>query len=196
MNPLSLLFATNNPHKVSEIRKALSEEYQIMSLGDAGITAELPETSDTILENAIEKATFIKDHYALDCFAEDTGLEVDALGGAPGVYTARYAGPRADAQANMTKLLTDLEGIQERTARFRTVIALWLNDQLHTFEGTAEGVIADQPRGKGGFGYDPVFMPLGFTRTFAELGTAQKLPLSHRTKALQKLVAFLQQQKY
>lgn len=186
-----LLFATNNLHKVREVREILGEGYRLISLTDAGISEELPETGKTLEENAIQKATAILKGHGLDCFSEDTGLEVDALGGAPGVHTARYAGPEADAQANISRLLAALEGLEERNARFRTVIALWLQGQLYTFHGVVEGKISKVPFGEGGFGYDPVFIPKGHEQTFAELDPKIKSTISHRAKAIQELVGFL-----
>jgi XTP/dITP diphosphohydrolase len=187
----SLLFATNNPHKLQEVQLIL-EGWHIQSLAECHISCEIPETGQTLEANAIEKATFIRDHYHLDCFAEDTGLEVEALDGAPGVYTARYAGALADATSNMLKLLHALEGARNRKARFRTVLALCLEGEVHLFEGIVDGTIAMQASGKGGFGYDPIFIPDGYKKTFAELPPEVKKAISHRARAVAKLTAFLQ----
>lgn len=186
-----LLFATNNPHKVREVRDILRGSYQILSLEEAGIQADLPETGITLWDNAIQKATHIQQNYGLDCFSEDTGLEVDALSGAPGVHTARYAGPEADARANMAKLLDAMQDTAERSARFRTVIALYMNDELLTFEGVIEGHIALGATGSGGFGYDPIFIPTGYDASFAVLSPEVKSQISHRAKAMGKLVMHL-----
>lgn len=186
-----LLFATNNVHKVREVREILGNRYVIRSLSDAGITEELPETGHTLEENAIQKATHIAENYGMDCFSEDTGLEVDALSGAPGVHTARYAGPDADPLANMSKLIDSLDGISDRKARFRTVIALWMEGRMHTFHGVVEGRIALSAAGQGGFGYDPVFIPEGYDESFAELDPKIKSSISHRAKAVKQLVRFL-----
>lgn len=186
-----LLFATNNHHKVKEVRDILGEGFVIHSLAEANISEDLPETGQTLEENAIQKANFIKEHYGYECFSEDTGLEVNALGGAPGVHTARFAGPGADPYANISKLLTSLEGIEDRSARFRTVIALWLDGEWHRFQGVVEGRISHNAQGSGGFGYDPVFIPAGHDYTFAELDPRIKSTISHRARAVQQLVSFL-----
>lgn len=190
-NMPSLVFATNNPHKLREVRHILEGPWHIRSLDDCEIRCEIPETGDTLEANAIQKATFIRDRYGLDCFAEDTGLEVAALVGAPGVSTARYAGPDADAASNMRKLLQALEGSTDRSARFRTVIALCLHGEVHLFEGIVDGSIAQEQVGDGGFGYDPVFIPEGYERTFAQLPTEVKKSISHRARAIARLTDFL-----
>jgi XTP/dITP diphosphohydrolase len=186
-----LLFATNNPHKVKELRSIASGEYSFKSLREVGIEIDIPETSPTLRENAIQKVTFIHRQTGMDGIAEDTGLEVDALNGAPGVFTARFAGRKATADQNIELLLKKLEGNPDRTARFRTYIALILYDELHLFEGVCEGSIATERSGKGGFGYDPVFIPEGYHQTFAELPTDIKNRISHRAKAVRKLIEFL-----
>ncbi|MCF8237851.1 MAG: RdgB/HAM1 family non-canonical purine NTP pyrophosphatase [Saprospiraceae bacterium] len=186
-----LLFATNNAHKVEEVKAILGPSWNIHGLAESGIDVELPETGPTLQANAIEKASYIHDDLHRDCFAEDTGLEVDALDGAPGVYTARYAGPGADATANNQKLLHALEGNPVRTARFRAVIALWWQNELHLFEGVIEGRIAFYPAGKDGFGYDPLFIPNGYDQPFAVLPMEVKSGISHRARAVQQMAAFL-----
>lgn len=190
-----LVFATSNENKVREVNQLLDGDFQIESLKSIGFEGELPETQGTIQGNAIQKAKALHEVLGVDCFAEDTGLEVDALGGAPGVHSARYAGePRSDAR-NIELLLKNLQGIANRSARFRTVIALILDGDLHLFEGVAEGTIVEQPRGGQGFGYDPVFLPLGSDKTFAEMDSAEKNTISHRGKAVRKLVEFLKSTK-
>jgi XTP/dITP diphosphohydrolase len=186
-----LLFATNNPYKVREVRDILGPDWTIRTLQESGIAADLPETGHTLQANALQKAAYIRDHFGLDCFAEDSGLEVDALDGAPGVHTARYAGDEADSGANMRKLLEALGNDSRRDARFRTVIALWLADEWHLFEGEVRGRIARQAQGTGGFGYDPIFIPEGYEQTFAELGPDIKGGISHRALAIVAMVAYL-----
>lgn len=186
-----LVFATNNPHKIREIRAATGNRLNILSLEDIGCKEDLPETADTLEENAVMKARYVKDHYGYDCFADDTGLEVEALDGRPGVYSARYAGPEQDPGKNIKKLLGELEGKTNRKARFRTVIALLMKDQEYRFEGIADGTIRQAKAGTEGFGYDPVFQPDGYTITFAEMPLEEKNKISHRALAVQKLLAFL-----
>lgn len=186
-----LVFATGNSHKVSEVQEIIGDRYEILSLKDIGCEEDIPETEPDLEGNALLKARFVKERFGLDCFAEDTGLEVQALGGAPGVYSARYAGPDKDSAANTALLLKNLEGVQERSARFRTVIALLLYGKTYTFEGTVGGAIAHRPSGSGGFGYDPVFLPHGNSRTFAEMNASEKHAISHRGKAVEQLIAFL-----
>ncbi|MDZ4680184.1 MAG: RdgB/HAM1 family non-canonical purine NTP pyrophosphatase [Saprospiraceae bacterium] len=189
MNPI--VIATNNPHKIKEIHEILNGAFEVKGLKEIGCTEELPETTGTIPGNAVQKARYVFDHYGVDCFAEDTGLEIDALNGAPGVDTAHYAGPERDALANMNLVLQQLEGLGDRSARFRTVIALILGGELHTFEGVAEGRIANTRSGQDGFGYDPIFIPEGHEQTFAELSSEIKNAISHRGRAMEKLKAFL-----
>lgn len=187
-----LVFATNNPHKLEEIRAILGSKLEILSLADIGCDADIPETAETLEGNALMKAHYVYDNYKLDCFADDTGLEVDALHGLPGVHTARYAYPdRHDPEANMIKLLEALRENNDRNARFRTVIALIEKGKEHLFEGVVEGVIAREKSGTQGFGYDPVFIPEGNSKTFAELGEDIKNTISHRARAVQKLAEYL-----
>lgn len=187
-----LVFATNNPHKLEEIRAILGSKLEILSLADIGCYADIPETAETLEGNALIKAHYVYDNYKLDCFADDTGLEVDALHGLPGVHTARYAYPdRHDPEANMIKLLEALRENNDRNARFRTVIALIEKGKEHLFEGVVEGVIAREKSGTQGFGYDPVFIPEGNSKTFAELGEDIKNTISHRARAVQKLAEYL-----
>ncbi len=187
-----LVFATNNPHKLEEIRAILGSKLEILSLADIGCDADIPETAETLEGNALIKAHYVYDNYKLDCFADDTGLEVDALHGLPGVHTARYAYPdRHDPEANMIKLLEALRENNDRNARFRTVIALIEKGKEHLFEGVVEGVIAREKSGTQGFGYDPVFIPEENSKTFAELGEDIKNTISHRARAVQKLAEYL-----
>lgn len=186
-----IVFATNNAHKLEEVRRMAGEEFEILSLGDIGCTEEIPETSDTIEGNALQKALYVKEHYGYDCFADDTGLMVDALNGAPGVYSARYAGPGHDSRANMALLLKNLDGVTDRSARFVTVVALTEGDAVLTFEGRVEGSILSAPEGDGGFGYDPVFLPREADRCFALMTAEQKDAISHRGRAVRKLIDHL-----
>jgi len=187
----TIVFATNNRHKLDEVRKITESLVHIVSLADIGCSDEIPETAETLEGNALQKACFIRDKFGYDCFADDTGLEAEALDNAPGVYSARYAGPEHDAEANMEKLLHELEGKENRRARFRTVIALLYEGGEYLFEGTVNGHIIKEKKGAAGFGYDPVFMPEGYAETFAELGDDTKNRISHRALAVRKLVAFL-----
>ena len=193
---MKIVFATNNKHKLSEIRDILGNEIEILSLDDIDCHADIPETSDTLEGNALQKAHYVYDNYHISCFADDTGLEVDALGGEPGIYSARYAGNNHDSEANMTKLLAKLGDNKNRKARFRTVIALILdgkNVEEKIFEGIVEGSIIKERRGGEGFGYDPIFQPEGYNHTFAELGSDIKNKISHRARATAKLVDELKQ---
>ena len=206
---MRIVFATNNQHKLSEIRQILGEQIEILSLNDIGCHDDIPETASTLEGNAWQKAQYIYDHYHLSCFADDTGLEVDALNGAPGVFSARYAGGEGhDSEANMKKLLQELGENNNRKARFRTVIALLLkmddNDDStaatpslirQQFEGIAPGAIIRERRGTAGFGYDPIFQPDGYDQTFAQLGLDIKNQISHRAKATQKLAEYLKEMK-
>lgn len=187
----SLIFATNNKNKVREIRSALSDRFLITPLSEAGIDQEIPEPHDTLEENALEKSAFIHRLTGADCFSEDSGLEVNALGGAPGARSARYAGPEADARDNIQKLLREMEGLEDRSARFRTVISLILNGKEYQFEGICPGTLTRDFDGEGGFGYDPVFIPDGAVQTFARMSTEQKNLYSHRRKAVDLMIAFL-----
>lgn len=189
---MKIVFATNNSHKLSEVSAILGAEVQILSLADIGCHEGIPETADTLEGNALQKARFVHERYGMDVFADDTGLEVAALGGRPGVHTARYAFPdRNDTEANTDKILGELEGVADRSARFRTVIALILGGREYLFEGVVEGEIATARRGTEGFGYDPVFVPEETGKTFAELGVEVKNQFSHRSRAVRKLVEFL-----
>lgn len=188
-----LVFATNNAHKLEEVAAILGDQVELLSLNDIGCQADIPETAETLEGNALLKSSYIYKNYHLDCFADDTGLEVKALNGAPGVYSARYAGGEGhDAQANMLKLLHELDGKENRKAQFRTAISLILDGKEYFFEGVIKGEIIKEKRGDSGFGYDPVFMPEGYDRTFAELGNDIKNQISHRALAVQKLCEFLQ----
>ena len=191
---MDIVFATNNSHKLNELRSIVGGRVNILSLADIGCHDDIPEDADTLEGNALQKARWVKERYGYDCFADDTGLEVAALGGAPGVHSARYApGTGHDSQANMALLLKNLEGATDRSARFRTVIALLMGDDDPVcFEGTVEGEILTTPRGTDGFGYDPVFVPTGSTRTFAEATPDEKNAVSHRGRATRKLVARLE----
>lgn len=189
---MQIVFATNNVHKLSEIRAILGRQMEILSLADIGCHDDIPETADTLEGNALIKARWVKERYGFDCFADDTGLEVEALGGGPGVHTARYAYPdRHDPVANTRKLLAELHDKDNRAARFRTVIALIQGTDEHLFEGIVEGHIATEEHGTEGFGYDPVFAPEGGEKTFAELGVEAKNCISHRARAVKKLADFL-----
>jgi len=186
-----IIFASNNKHKAEEIRAVLGAQFEIITLQEAGIEIDIPEPHETLTENAREKSSVIHQLTGMDCFSEDTGLEVEALNGAPGVKSARYAGEQANADDNLKKLLSAMKGIPNRAARFRTVISLILNGQEYIFEGKCEGTIADKASGSAGFGYDPVFMPAQYDKTFAELGIEVKSAISHRKKAIEKMTVFL-----
>lgn len=208
---MKIVFATNNQHKLSEIRSILGDSIEVLSLKDIGCDVDIPETGTTLEDNALQKAQYVYDHYHIDCFADDTGLEVDALDGAPGVYSARYASMASqtntdrashDSEANMARLLKELGNNNNRKARFRTVIALIQKKdicpcgcssikEIHKFEGIVEGEIIRERRGGEGFGYDPIFQPAGYDKTFAELGMDIKNRISHRARATQKLCEFL-----
>ena len=188
---MELVFATNNLNKLTELQKLVSDSIILKSLADIDCNEEIPETGDTLEANASQKSTFIYSKYKINCFSDDTGLEIDALNGAPGVYSARYAGEDKDAKQNMTKVLQELKGIQNRKARFRTVISLIVDDKEYQFEGIVDGQITEFESGSEGFGYDPIFMPNGYTQTFAELPLSEKNKISHRGNAVKKLVEFL-----
>ncbi|MBQ4033989.1 MAG: non-canonical purine NTP diphosphatase [Paludibacteraceae bacterium] len=189
-----LCFATNNAHKVAEVQAKIGSEFSIKTLNELGCTADIPETADTLEGNALQKARYIWSHYHCNCFADDTGLEVEALNGAPGVHTARYAGDSKDNNANMAKLLSALDGKENRRACFRTVIALIEEGKETLFEGKVEGIITTKKSGSEGFGYDPVFQPTGYDKTFAELPLAVKNSISHRGRAVEKLIEHLKNQ--
>lgn len=188
---MRILLCTGNAGKVGELRALLPGRFEVVSLAEAGLPSDLPETGETLAENALQKARFAHARTGLPCLADDTGLEVDALGGAPGVRSARYAGEAKDPTANMRRLLMELGGATGRQARFRTVLAYVSTDEERTFEGIVEGVITGAPQGMGGFGYDPVFKPLGSTRTFAEMSREEKNAMSHRARAMAEAVRHL-----
>lgn len=185
-----LVFATNNIHKLDEVREVVGDSFEILSLKDIGCNEDIEETGTTLEENALIKVRYIKEKYGYDCFGDDTGLEVDALNGAPGVYSARYAGDGHDAKANMKKLLSEMYGVANRKASFRSVIALIFEGKEYLFEGKIDGVIIKDERGSEGFGYDPLFMPNGYDKTFAELGNDVKNEISHRALAVKALIDF------
>ena len=184
-----IIFATNNKHKLEEVSALLHNK--ILSLNDINCTEDIPETADTLEGNALLKARYIYEKFGVDCFADDTGLEVEALDNAPGVYSARYAGEQKNAEDNMNKLLSELQDKSNRKARFRTVIALILNGKEYLFEGEVKGIIEKEKRGNEGFGYDPIFTPDGYDKTFAELSMETKNTISHRGRAVAKLIDFL-----
>jgi XTP/dITP diphosphohydrolase len=188
---MELVFATNNKHKSIEIARLLGGNRMVKSLPEVGFKGDIPETGKTLEENALQKARYIKTRLGTDCFADDTGLEIDALNGAPGVYSARYAGPEKDSFKNMEKVLRELKNCRNRKARFRTIIALIIDDKELLFEGIVKGSILEAPRGEKGFGYDPIFLPDGHTLSFAEMLPDQKNKISHRALAMKKLVDYL-----
>ncbi|MDR0749777.1 MAG: non-canonical purine NTP diphosphatase [Tannerellaceae bacterium] len=186
-----LVFATNNKHKLEEVQHIISDKVILLSLADINCYDDIPETAETLEGNALLKARYIKRQYGYDCFADDTGLEVEALNNEPGVYSARYAGEGNDASANMNRLLREMQGKENRKARFRTVIALILKDKEYLFEGIINGSVITEKRGEAGFGYDPVFIPDGYIQTFAEMGSERKNRISHRALAVKELTTFL-----
>lgn len=186
-----LVFATNNQHKLTEIRELMPDNYELLGMEDIGCTADIEESADTLEGNADLKAGFIHQHFNVDCFADDTGLEVDALNGHPGVKSARYAGEDGNAERNIDKLLFELKGVKERKARFRTVISLIYDGTTHHFEGIVNGRIIEEKRGSDGFGYDPVFVPDAYEQTFAEMPLELKNSISHRGRATMKLIEYL-----
>ena len=192
---MKIVFATNNQHKLDEIKIISKGQLDILSLSDINCHDEIPETGETLKENALIKAQFVKDKFGLDCFADDTGLEVEALDNAPGIYSSRYAGPNCDPEDNMQRLLHELQDKENRSAQFRTVIALLFEGKEHYFAGKVQGEIPQQKEGTNGFGYDPIFKPDGYDQTFGKLSEEVKNSLSHRAIATRKLVAFLLQQK-
>lgn len=189
-----IVFASNNSHKLRELREILGEGFEVLGLADIGCHDDIPETAETFEGNALLKARFVKEHYGYDCFADDSGLEVDALGGAPGIYSARYAGGEGhDSAANNARLLRELDGITDRRARFRTAIALLIGgDAPRYFNGSVEGTILTEEHGAGGFGYDPLFQPLGWDKTFAEATPEEKNAVSHRGRAVRELARYLE----
>ena len=186
-----IVFATNNKHKLEEVRAIMGAHFDILSLSDINCTEDIPENGDTFEANAMEKALYIKDKYGYDCFADDSGLEVTVLNNAPGVYSARYAGEPSNSQRNIEKLMLEMEGKTERSARFRTCIALLLDDDEILFDGCIEGYIIDKLRGDNGFGYDPLFVPQGYDITFAQMSSQEKNRISHRAIATKKLIDYL-----
>ncbi len=191
MNERHLVFASHNRHKIQEVNDILGPGIRLSGLDDIGCHEDIPEPYDTLEDNAMAKARHVFSHYAKNCFADDTGLEVEALNGQPGVMSARYAGQEKDSRANMNKLLRELDGVSNRKARFRTVIALIIDGKEYFFKGTVNGVITLESRGSGGFGYDPIFVPDGYDQTFGELDAATKNRISHRYAAIKKLADFL-----
>lgn len=190
---MKLVFATNNKHKLQEVRDIVGDRVEVLSLADIGCHDDIPETADTLQGNALIKARHIYEKYGLDCFADDTGLEVEAFDGAPGVYSARYAGEECDSEANMQKLLQNLTGKTNRNAQFRTVIALIINGEEKLFNGIVKGAIATEKKGDSGFGYDPVFVPEGHSESFAQMSSEMKNSMSHRFRATQQLGDFLKE---
>ncbi|GGW67083.1 XTP/dITP diphosphohydrolase [Winogradskyella epiphytica] len=188
---MQLVFATNNLNKLKEVQALMPPNITLLSLADIDCTEDIPETLPTIEGNAVQKAEYLKTHYGYDCFADDTGLEVDALNGEPGVYSARYAGPQRNSEDNIQKLLTELKDKSNRNAQFKTVIALHLNGELHTFTGICKGEITTEKHGEGGFGYDPVFKAEGYEQTFAEISLEEKNKIGHRGLAVKQLIEFL-----
>ncbi len=186
-----IVFATNNKHKLKEVQQILGKKYEVLGLMDIGFKGDIPETGKTLKANASIKSGFVYEKFGIDCFSDDTGLEIEALDGRPGVYSARYAGEPGDAEKNIIKVLSELKNKTNREARFRTVISLILNGEEHFFEGIANGKIIDEKRGGDGFGYDPVFIPDRYQLTFAEMQANQKNKISHRSKAVENLAKFL-----
>lgn len=188
-----LVFATNNSHKLKEIKSTLGDALRILSLKDIGCFDELPETSATIRGNAIQKASYVFEKYGMNCFADDTGLEIDELKGRPGVYSSRFAGANASDSENVAKVLHEMKGIEKRAARFKTIMALITDKEQKYFEGIINGTIANETKGTGGFGYDPIFYPEGSEKTFAEMNVDEKNKISHRSLAIRQLIAYLNQ---
>ena len=193
---MKLCFATNNAHKLDEIKAILGKKFEIISLKGIGCFEELPEERNTIEGNSLQKADYVFYHFDIDCFADDTGLEVEALNGAPGVYSARYAGEQRNSEDNIDLLLKNLHGVENPKARFRTVITFIRPQEIHQFEGVVEGIILKERRGKGGFGYDSVFLPNGFEKTLAEMSMDEKNQISHRGRAMENFVQFLTSSKF
>lgn len=192
---MQLVLATNNPNKVKEVQALVPKHITLLSLSDIGCVESIPETQNTIEGNAIQKANYVKEHYGYDCFADDTGLEIEALNGEPGVFSARYAGNECDSHLNMNKVLSNLKDKTNRNAQFKTVIALKINQKQYTFTGFCKGEITPKKQGEKGFGYDPIFRPSGQDKTFAEMELHLKNQIGHRGKAISKLIAFLKTQK-
>ena len=188
-----LVFATNNKHKTEEVGKLLLNEYKVLNLSDIGCTVDIPETGDTFEENAFLKSSYVVKNYQLDCFADDSGLEIEALNNEPGIYSARYSGKKDD-QVNLKLVLQKMEGLSNRKARFKTVISLIQGEKNYFFEGVINGHILENPVGDQGFGYDPIFVPEGYEQSFAQMNMEQKNQISHRAIAMRKLIAFLKEQ--
>lgn len=189
---MKIVFATNNAHKLDEVRQVVGQKFEVVSLRECGITEDIPENEPTLEGNALAKARYIFSRTGLDCFADDTGLEVDALGGEPGVRSARYATDGHDDEANKRLLLERLQGAESRAAQFRTAVALILGGEEYLFEGVVRGTITTEQQGEGGFGYDPLFVPEGYEKTFAQMSADEKNAISHRGRAVRKLAEFLQ----
>ena len=187
-----IIFATNNQHKLSEIRNILTGKFEVFGLKDIGFEGDIPETGTTLYENASIKSKYVFEKFNTNCFSDDTGLEIDSLGGKPGVFSARYAGEESDSNKNIEKVLAEMTGSKDRSAFFKTVISLILNGKEYFFEGKVDGKIILEKRGSTGFGYDPIFIPDGFTQTFAEMDLTTKNQISHRARATAKLVHFLE----
>lgn len=190
---MKLVFATNNKHKLQEVKDILGSRVEVLSLAEIGCHDDIPETGATLEENALIKARWVSEKYNCNCFADDTGLEVEALGGAPGVYSARYAGEECNSEANMQKLLHNLTGENNRNAQFRTVIALIINNREFTFDGIVKGTISTGKMGEAGFGYDPIFIPEGYSQSFAQMGSEEKNRISHRYRATEKLSNYIRE---
>ena len=188
---MKLVFATNNKHKIEEVQHLLQNDFKLLCLQDIDCNEELPETGNTLEENALQKVKYVHQKYNLNCFADDTGLEIEALNGRPGVYSARYAGEECSAEKNIEKVLSEMQDMKNRNASFKAVIALIITGKEYLFEGKVNGIILREPRGNYGFGYDPIFQPNGFEKTFAEMSLAEKNIISHRAIAVKKLVEFL-----
>ena len=188
---MELVFATHNRHKLQEAVAIAGASFVVKGLDELGCFEEIPETADSLMGNALQKAEYIHKKYNVNCFSDDTGLEIEALGGRPGVYSARYAGENCSFQDNVRKVMSELQGIENRNACFKTVVALILDNQTYYFEGRVDGEIITEERGAAGFGYDPIFRPLGFNQTFAEMSETDKNAISHRGRAMQKLMDFL-----
>ena len=188
---MELVFATHNRHKLQEAVAIAGASFVVKGLDELGCFEEIPETADSLMGNAFQKADYIHKKYNVNCFSDDTGLEIEALDGRPGVYSARYAGENCSFQDNVRKVMSELQGIENRNACFKTVVALILDNQTYYFEGRVDGEIITEERGAAGFGYDPIFRPLGFNQTFAEMSEADKIAISHRGRAMQKLMDFL-----
>ena len=188
---MNLVFATNNQHKIEEVDHLLRNKFRLLSLNDISCNEEIPETGKTLKENASQKATYIHNKFSIDCFADDTGLEIDALNGKPGVFSARYAGEEKNSEKNIEKVLFEIKNCKNRNAKFKTVISLMVGQKEYQFEGIINGTIAEEKRGEKGFGYDPIFIPRGFDKSFAEMLLEEKNKISHRAIAIEKLAAFL-----